>query len=121
VIRASSVVSGIAAVLAAAVLAGCGSREQWGVARGKEVYAENCSACHQPDGRGYDGIYPNLAGNPIVRLEDPSPVIEIVTRGRGAMPSFAEQLPNHKLAAVITYIRSAWGNDERGIRPAQAK
>ena len=120
-IEGSKVATAAAAMLAASVLAGCGSREQWGVERGKEVYTENCSACHQPDGRGYDGIYPNLAGNPIVRLEDPSPVIDIVTRGRGAMPSFSEQLPDHKLAAVISYIRSAWGNDEPGVRPAQVK
>jgi mono/diheme cytochrome c family protein len=111
----------LSAAVAAMILSACGSREQWGVERGKEVYTENCSACHQPDGRGYDDVYPNLAGNPIVRLEDPGPVIEIVTRGRGSMPSFGEQLPNHKLAAVITYIRAAWGNDEPGVRPAQVK
>jgi mono/diheme cytochrome c family protein len=117
----SRVALALAAGVAAATLSGCGSRERWGVERGKEVYTENCSTCHQPDGRGYDDVYPNLAGNPIVRLEDPGPVIEIVTRGRGSMPSFAEQLPNHKLAAVITYIRAAWGNDETGVRPAQVK
>ena len=109
------------AVFAVPVVTGCGTREEWGAARGSSVYTENCSSCHQPDGLGYDDVYPNLAGNPIVQLEDPGPVIDIVTRGRGGMPGFAEQLPNHKLAAVITYIRSAWGNDAGGVRPAAVK
>jgi mono/diheme cytochrome c family protein len=117
----SSLAASLAALTAVATLGGCGSREKWGVERGLEVYTENCSSCHQPDGRGYDGVYPNLAGNPIVRLEDPGPVIEIVTRGRGSMPSFGEQLPSHKLAAVISYIRAAWGNDEQGVRPSEVK
>jgi mono/diheme cytochrome c family protein len=117
--RAAALVA--AFVTTVAPLTGCGSNEQWGVARGKEVYAENCSACHQPDGRGYDNVYPNLAGNPIVRLEEPDPVIDIVTRGRGSMPSFAEQLPDHQLAAVITYIRAAWGNDRPAVGPSEVK
>jgi mono/diheme cytochrome c family protein len=104
-----------------AALAGCGSRDEADFQAGQVVYTENCSSCHQVDGRGYDDIYPNLAGNPIVRLEDPGPVIDIVTRGRGSMPSFAEQLPNDKLAAVITYVRAAWSNDAPGVSPAEVK
>jgi len=101
--------------------AGCGANDDWGAARGEEVYLEHCSSCHQPDGEGYDGVYPNLANNPIVRLEDPDPVLEVVLHGRGSMPSFAGTLTNHELAAVVSYIRSAWGNDAPGVTPAQAK
>lgn len=77
---------------------------------GKETYAQHCSSCHQPDGRGYDDIYPALRRNRIVLLSSPQPIIDIVLRGRGSMPPFSDELTPDELANVITYVRSSWGN-----------
>jgi len=107
---------------ALAVIAGCGpaaeSRER--LTRGHDLYTTYCSRCHQPDGQGYAQVFPNLAGNPIVKNRSPEPVIEIVTRGRADMPSFSEHRPD-ELADIITYIRHAWGNDASAVTPAEVK
>jgi mono/diheme cytochrome c family protein len=103
-------------------LVGCtpSDNDEAALARGREHYLSTCSTCHQPDGEGFDDVYPNLAGNPIVRLEDPDPVIEIVLHGRGGMPSFASQ-PSDHLAEIVTYIRHAWANGASPVTPAQMR
>jgi mono/diheme cytochrome c family protein len=83
-------------------------------------YVERCSRCHQGNGQGYAQIYPNLAQNPIVEDADPDAVIEIVTKGRASMPSFAA-LPPDQLAEIITYVRHAWGNGASAVTPSQVK
>jgi len=112
-----------AAIVAVVLLAGgCGedAREER-VALGKEVYARECSRCHQIGGQGFPGVYPNLMHNPIVELDSPEAVVQTVLHGREAMPAFEGELPQQKIAAVITYIRQAWGNDASGVSPAQVK
>ncbi len=91
------------------------------LAEGREIYISECSQCHQPDGEGFAQIYPNLAGNPIVTLHDPNPAIEVVLSGRGSMPGFRDELKVEELAKVITYIRTAWGNNASPVTPAQMK
>jgi mono/diheme cytochrome c family protein len=110
-----------AAVTALALVgAGCGQdpREER-VALGKEVYARECARCHLESGRGYQGVYPNLRGNPIVTLDSAEPVTDIVLEGRAGMPGFGGELPQQKIAAVITYIRQAWHNHAPGVTPSQ--
>src|SRR4051794_38354216 len=96
------------------MLAGCGGGEQR-VADGKLIYGEHCSTCHQPDGQGYAQVYPNLAGNPIVRLPDPAPALEIVTHGSASMPGFAAELSPSQIAEVVSYVRSSWGNHASAV------
>jgi mono/diheme cytochrome c family protein len=114
----------LAPVALALLAAGCGSSstgdDQARLLRGKLHYLSTCSRCHQPDGRGYDQVYPNLAGNPIVRGEDATPVIDIVVHGRGSMPSFGSR-PPEELAEIITYIRHAWHNGAGPVTPTQVK
>jgi mono/diheme cytochrome c family protein len=107
-------------VAAMAGLAGCGERSHADLRAGMDVYTVHCSSCHQPDGQGFDDVYPNLAGNPIVLLTSPEPVIDVVRRGRGSMPSFADDLSPRELADVISYIRNAWGNHASSVSPRQA-
>jgi mono/diheme cytochrome c family protein len=101
------------------LMAGCGERAHANLTVGREVYTLHCSSCHQPDGRGYDDVYPNLAGNPIVRLSSPEPMTEIVRQGRGSMPPFGEELTPRELADVISYVRHAWGNQAAPVTPRQ--
>jgi alcohol dehydrogenase (quinone), cytochrome c subunit len=90
-------------------------------ARGASVYAANCAACHMPTGTGFSGMFPALAGNPVVSSQNPISLIHIVLSGstmpatQGApmaavMPGFASSLSDREVADVVTYIRSSWGN-----------
>jgi cytochrome c oxidase subunit 2 len=82
---------------------------------GEDIYQKNCVACHQVSGAGLPPIFPALAGSDIV-LNGKERQIEILMEGvqGAAMASYAEQLSEVEIAAVITYTRQAWGNDEAG-------
>jgi alcohol dehydrogenase (quinone), cytochrome c subunit len=78
--------------------------------KGEMLYVEYCAECHQTDGMGWSTLYPRLAGNPIVTLHDPDPIIETVTYGQGSMTAFGERITSDDIAAILTYIRNSWGN-----------
>lgn len=96
---------------------------------GKAVFLLNCAACHQANGRG-GGPYPPLAGNPAVNAIDSADLIRIVLNGRtgpitvngtqygGNMPSWRE-LSDDEIAAVLTYVRSAWSNGAPAVSADQ--
>jgi mono/diheme cytochrome c family protein len=106
----------------AAFAAGCGESALTERARlGEETYVRECARCHMPDGRGVRGVYPNLAGNPIVTLESPEAAIATVVQGRDAMPAFGGVMPAERIAAVVTYVRRAWDNDASPVTAAQVK
>ncbi len=79
--------------------------------RGREVYNTHCVSCHQVDGSGVPGTFPALAGSAVATGEVDR-VIDIVLEGKGAMPAFGkdENISDADLAAVITYVRNAFGN-----------
>jgi cytochrome c oxidase subunit 2 len=84
------------------------------VARGENVYAVNCVACHQTNGQGIPGIFPALAGSDVV-LNNKERNIEILMEGvQGAAMNSFSYLSEVELAAVITYTRQSWGNKENG-------
>ena len=94
--------------------------------RGALLYLDNCAACHRPDGRGYEGVFPSLAGNPVVEADNPLSLISIVLLGsetsrtsmtpaQFAMPAFAWRLTDHDAADIVSFIRSSWGNDAKPI------
>ncbi len=84
----------------------------------EQPFLDNCSACHQPTGLGVKGAFPALAGDPFVQ-HDASPVVTVVLDGRGGMPRFADQLSDAEIAAILTYVRSAWGNRAGPVTAAQ--
>ncbi|HCI02023.1 MAG: cytochrome c oxidase subunit II [Oceanospirillaceae bacterium] len=83
---------------------------------GAEVYAGRCAACHGQNGEGMGSMFPPMVGSDIV-LNDVDKHIDILINGvaGSAMQSFAEQLTDVEIAAVITYERNAWGNDTGDI------
>ena len=84
------------------------------IAKGKDVYAVNCVACHQTNGEGITGIFPALAGSDIVLNNKPRN-IEILMEGvQGAAMNSFDYLSEVELASVITYTRQSWGNDAKG-------
>ncbi|MGH7024459.1 MAG: c-type cytochrome [Caulobacteraceae bacterium] len=85
---------------------------------GQAVYAANCAACHQASGAGIKGAFPALAGDAFV-AGDPARLIGRVLAGKSAMPPFAASLSDDQIAAVLTYVRGAWGNSGAAVTPAQ--
>jgi mono/diheme cytochrome c family protein len=101
-------------------------------ARGARAYLDNCAACHRPDGKGYAGVFPALAGNPVVRTIDPSSSISIILNGsvtprtasapaRFSMPQFAWRLSDRDVADVVTFIRASWGNDASPVDSTEVR
>lgn len=80
------------------------------LARGEKVYAANCAACHQANGKGAGPIKP-LDGSAVVLNTDHAQQIRILLQGaaNGAMPSW-KQLSDTDLAAVASYTKNAWSN-----------
>jgi cytochrome c oxidase subunit 2 len=75
--------------------------------RGEKVYAANCAACHQANGKGA-GAFPALDGSKVVTGPKDGQY-KILLNGKNAMPKWT-QLNDVELAAVMTYTRNAWGN-----------
>lgn len=109
------------------------SRELYaGVVRdaGARLYIDRCSACHRSNGLGYGKAFPALAGNPVLQGEDPTSAIHIVLSG-GTQPAtagapsslsmapFAKLLDDQQVADVVTFIRTAWGNQGSKVSAAQ--
>lgn len=89
---------------------------------GATVYGANCSSCHQPTGLGLPGVFPPIAGDPVVNADDPAEHIQIVLGGLqgkeiggvayvSPMPAFGGLLTDDQIAAVINYQRTSFGND----------
>jgi cytochrome c oxidase subunit 2 len=78
--------------------------------RGAKVYAANCAACHQANGKGAGPIKP-LDGSAVVLDADKGLEIAVLLNGQnnGAMPAW-KQLSDTEIAAVITYTKNNWSN-----------
>ncbi|WP_239492580.1 c-type cytochrome [Luteitalea sp. TBR-22] len=94
------------------------------VERGRKDFAI-CAACHQPNGRGLPAVAPPLVGSPRV-LGPPEALIRIVLNGRDEDPAYAVMpplagLPDDQLAAILTYVRQAWGHQASPITAAAVR
>lgn len=99
-----------------------------GVLVGQKLYEKNCASCHGSHGEGVGEAYPPLAGNRAVTMPAAENLLQIVLNGgfnaatQGyprpfGMPPFALQLTDDEIASVLTYIRTAWGNDAGPVSP----
>ncbi|WP_076511987.1 cytochrome c oxidase subunit II [Pseudacidovorax sp. RU35E] len=90
------------------------------LARGERVYAANCAACHQANGKGAGPIKP-LDGAAVVLDADHTKQIHVLLNGQnnGAMPSW-KQLSDTDIAAVISYTKNSWSNKTgQLVQPAE--
>ncbi|HSI59929.1 MAG TPA: cytochrome c, partial [Ideonella sp.] len=89
---------------------------------GRKLYEQHCAECHGDQGQGAAGIYPPLAGNRMVKMASPANLTRMVLEGGFGpttaahprpfgMPPFGPLLGDDDLAALLTYLRSAWGHD----------
>lgn len=95
------------------------------LAKGKAIYNNICSGCHQATGMGTPGVFPPLAGSDWVLDEGPNRIIRIVLNGlqgpikvngkqyNNVMVGFDGVLSEDDIAAVLSYVRNeaAWGNE----------
>ena len=74
------------------------------------------------------GLFPRLAGAPLVQQQQATSLIRVVLEGSRAvatagaptgpaMPSFDWKLSDDDVAALLTYVRNAWGNAAPGVQP----
>lgn len=98
------------------------------LARGNRIYQARCVSCHQADGQGQPPAYPPLAQNQSIEMESAVNPIRMVLNGGYppqttanprpyGMPPFAQVLSDEDIAAVVTYIRIAWGNHGQPVTP----
>jgi len=85
------------------------------MSEGKELYNTTCSVCHKPDGSGMPPAFPALRGGKIATGATAGH-IDIVLHGKPgtAMQAFGPQLTDEQIAAIITYERNSWGNNDQG-------
>jgi mono/diheme cytochrome c family protein len=88
--------------------------------KGQAAYTTICAACHQPDGRGREGVAAPLIDSPWVLGADEF-LARIVLKGKTGktnvtMPPL-EMLGDETLAAALTYIRRSWGHTAAPVSP----
>ncbi|MFZ4286015.1 c-type cytochrome [Variovorax sp. HJSM1_2] len=95
-------------------------------ASGAQLYTQHCSVCHGMNGKGVPGAYPPLGGNRAVTMPQITNLVQMVLKGGYApatagnprpygMPPFALQLNDRDIAAVLTHLRTSWGNQAGGV------
>ena len=103
------------------------------LARGKKTYEAVCGICHGVDGLGKPNQAPPLAGSELVDVTGFNRLLHIPLAGVNgpitvsgkdwslAMPAMGAALSDEDLAAVMTYIRSSWGNKVGPVTAADVK
>ena len=93
---------------------------------GQALYINACQSCHQPSGQGLGKVFPPLDGADWV-TGDAQRLALIVLQGmtgtlsvkgqtyNSFMPGFKAQFSDEELAALLSYIRSAWGNTAAAV------
>jgi len=101
--------------------------------KGRTVYGNVCLPCHQATGMGQAGTFPPLAGSEWVLGEGPERIIRIVLNGlsgpidvkgaqfNNAMPPWKDVLKDDEVAAVLTFVRTQWGNKGAAVKPDEVK
>lgn len=96
--------------------------------RGARLYEKHCAECHRADGKGMPPAYPPLVGNHSLTVPSTINPIRIVLNGgfppatKGnprpyGMPPFGATLTDSEVAAVVSYIRTGWGNGGSPVSP----
>ena len=100
------------------------------MARGKQVYLEQCLACHQADALGVSGMNPPLVKTKFV-LGDKATLVKIVLNGmtgievegedyHGVMAPHSD-LTDQQIADVLTYVRNSFGNKAKAVTASEVK
>lgn len=101
------------------------------LARGKQIYENNCMVCHQETGDGVPGLNPPLIKTPWVLGEKPK-LINVILKGlqepieingeryNNIMPA-NDFLSDQEISDVLTFVRNSFGNNASAISAAEVK
>jgi len=95
-----------------------------------KLYEQHCAQCHGDKGQGMANAYPPLAGNRAVTMAATENLVQMVLNGGFApatngnprpfgMPPFVLVLNDSEVAAVISHVRTAWGNQASAVTPLE--
>lgn len=92
-------------------LAGLSTRTGYDAAKGKQVFADNCAACHGDDGKGNQDMgAPNLTDKIWLYGSDEASLIDTIAHGRGGvMPAWQGRLDPATIKAMTVYVHSLGG------------
>lgn len=74
--------------------------------RGEAIYQQNCVACHGADGKGVVPGTPDFTSVEWMSTRSPGDFFQVVTEGRGTMPSWQGRLSAAERWAAIEYLRT---------------
>ena len=117
-----------------------------GLRSGQQIFASTCAACHGIDGQGQENWHvpkedgtlpaPPLNGDGHTWHHGDGLLYQIVRQGgkslespnvpnfKSAMPAFGDLLNDEEIVAVLTYVKSLWGDKTKrdiSIRESQAR
>ncbi len=69
------------------------------------TYKAKCAMCHGPEGKGGKMGTRDFA-SPEVKAETDAQLTEIITKGKGKMPSYSGKLKDTEIKDLVTYVRS---------------
>ncbi|WP_322996660.1 cytochrome c [Castellaniella sp.] len=96
-------------------------------ADGGQLYTANCVACHQANGSGVPGVFPPLSKSEWVDAADAGVMVRIVLHGihgpltvegvqyNGEMPHFQDKFSDEEVAAIVSHVRTSFGNSASTI------
>lgn len=95
--------------------------------QGEAIWQDSCAACHRMNGDGVPGYFPPLQHDANAQQSDPTSMIHYVLAGSRkvptdkaptplGMPAYEWKLNDQQVAAVLTYVRSSWGNQASPVK-----
>ena len=99
----------------------------------EQLYQQRCGSCHQANGEGLAGVYPPLMGSEHANASNSAVPVRVVLYGlqgpitvkgveyNSLMPPYGLGIvmSDAEVAAVVTYVRSSWGNSASAVTPEQ--
>ena len=79
------------------------------IARGEKVYNDKCSTCHQPNGKGGNGVKPLDASKVVLDADKTLQLHTVLNGTANGMPSW-KALSDTEIAAVVTFTKNHWSN-----------
>ncbi|NOX63906.1 MAG: cytochrome c [Chloroflexi bacterium] len=93
------------------------------IALGKQVYEQNCAACHGPQGEGHAAVEEAPALNETEHAwhHPDGQIQELITNGGQIMPAFGDQLSREEIIAVVRYIQTWWEPEQLRAQQQQSR
>jgi mono/diheme cytochrome c family protein len=97
---------------------------------GEFLYTIHCATCHLESGLGSSALGPSMKGNPVVQAADPASLINVIVYGPRLpnppvpaewqpMEAYAVKLADQEIAAIASFMRTAWGNQGSAVTAEQ--